>query len=404
MRVRLGFMPLVDCAVLAVAETKGFFRQHDLDVVLTREPSWATLRDKLAADALDGAHLLAGMPLASAVGIDPVAAPTITAFSLSLNGNAISVSRELWARMAAADAPAMAQRPTTAAALRAVIDADRQAGRPPLRLAMVYPFATHNYELRYWLAAAGIDPDVDVRLSVVPPPFMVEALARGAIDGFCVGEPWSSLAVHEGLARIVVSSYELWNNSPEKVLAVQQRFAEASPDVHRALLRALLEAAAWTDAAEHRGEVAQILADPRYVGAPLALLAGSLTGHLVVAPDGAAVQLDDFHVFHRYTANFPWVSHAAWLLTQMQRWGQLREAIDVLATARRVYRPDLYRQAARDLGMGAPDVDVKREGAHDTPWTLTTANAVVRLGSDRFFDGRVFDPNAIDAYVSDDAR
>jgi nitrate/nitrite transport system substrate-binding protein len=398
--LRLGFIPLSDCAVLAVAESKGFFRRHEVDVVLRREISWANIRDKLAAGALDAAQMLAGMPLASAVGIDPVAAPTVTAFSLDLNGNAITVSNTLWARMMEADPDCMASRPVTAAALRRVIEEDRRRRQPPLRFAVVYPFATHNYELRYWLGAAGIDPDNDLRLSVVPPPAMVEALARGAIDGFCVGEPWNSLAVHRGLGCVVATKYEIWNNSPEKVLAVPRSFPERRPELHRALLRALLEAAAWTDVPENRPEVARILADVRYVGGSAGLLAGSLSGRLALGPPGKAISLPDFHVFHRYAANFPWTSHGMWLLTQMLRWGQLTSPVDVLATARRVYRPDLYREAAHDLGIAAPEIDLKSEGEHASGWSLETSGGPIPMGSDRFFDGGVFHPGEVMAYLA----
>ncbi|MDX2166651.1 MAG: CmpA/NrtA family ABC transporter substrate-binding protein [Deltaproteobacteria bacterium] len=390
--LRLGFIPLIDCAVLAVAEARGYFRRHGLAVELSREASWATIRDKLAVGALDGAQMLAGMPLAAAAGIDPLAVPTLTAFSLDLNGNAITVSHALWERMQAADAAATAQRPVTAAALKQVIAADRGAGRAPLRFAMVYPFATHNYELRYWLAAAGIDPDRDVQLSVVPPPRMVDALARGAIDGFCVGEPWSSLAVQRALGCIVIAKVELWHNSPEKVFAVPRAFAEREPRRHQALLEALLEAAIWTDT--HREEVAQLLADPRYVGAPAALLAGSLTGRVVLRPGEPPVDLPDFHVFHRYAANFPWISHGVWLLQQMRRWGQIDDRLDVSAIAREVYRPDLYRAAAQAVGVRAPAVDLKREGEHADPWRLASDDGDIVMGSDLFFDGTVFDPTA----------
>ncbi|MGH7790648.1 MAG: CmpA/NrtA family ABC transporter substrate-binding protein [Candidatus Binatia bacterium] len=396
--LRLGFIPLSDCAVLAVAQERGLFRAEGLDVTLSREVSWANLRDKVAIGALDGAQMLAGMPLAASVGIDPVARPLVTAFSLDLNGNAITVSTGLWRRMVAADPEASAQRPMTARALRAVIDDDRRHGRPPLRFAMVYPFATHNYELRYWLAAAGIDPDTDLLLTVVPPPRMVEALERGAIDGFCVGEPWNSAAVRRGRGRIAVTKYEIWNNSPEKVFAVTERFAEERPEVHQALLRALIAAALWTDA--HRLDVARLLADERYVGAPEALVAVSLTGHLHLAPDGERAELADFHVFQRYAANFPWTSHAMWLLAQMLRWGQLAAPVDVLAVARRVYRPDLYREAARATGVAAPDVDLKIEGTHAAGWRLEGAAGAIEMGSDLFFDGRTFNPAAIVDYLA----
>lgn len=398
--LRLGFIPLSDCAVLAVAREKGFFRRHDLDVTLLREVSWANVRDKVAVGTLDGAQMLAGMPIAATVGIDPVARPLITAFSLDLNGNAITVSTALWARMVEADPQSTATRPVTAAALRRVIDEDRRHGRPPLRFAMVYPFATHNYELRYWLAAAGIDPDDDVQLTVVPPPRMVDALERRTIDGFCVGEPWNSVAVQRRLGRIVATKYEIWNNSPEKVLAVNQTFAEQRPELHQALLRALIEAAVWADVPGNRREVARILAEARYVGAPEALLAASLTGRLVLGPGDEAAAVPDFHVFHRYAANFPWTSHAVWLLTQMLRWGQLTSPIDMLATARRVYRPDLYRQAASDVGIPAPEVDLKNEGIHSSEWLLEGSAGAIRMGSDRFFDGREFHPNAAVSYLA----
>jgi nitrate/nitrite transport system substrate-binding protein len=402
MPIRIGVVPLSDCAVLAVAREKGFFARHGVDATLSREVSWANVRDKVAAGALHGAQMLAGMPIAATVGIDPVARPQVTALSLDLNGNAITVSAELWSRMRAADPEAMATRPITARALARVIAEDRRRGGPMVRFGMVYPFATHHYELRYWLAAAGIDPDVDVRLLVVPPPRMVESLERGAIDGFCVGEPWSSLAVARGLGRIVVTKYEIWNNSPEKVFAVDCSFAERHPEIHRATLRALIEAAIWADAAENRAEVARILADPRYVGVPERVLAAALSGILVCAPEMAPVHQPDFHVFARYAASFPWVSHASWLLVQMLRWGQVAEPIDVLATARSVYRPDLYREAARELGVGAPAIDLKSEGVHGEPWALPAEGGEwIQMGPDLFLDGRSFDPTALVKYLGE---
>ena len=388
--LRVGFVPLIDCAVVAVAASRGFFRRHGVEVELAREVSWASVRDKLAAGTLDGAQLLAGMPLAAAAGIDPVAPPLLTAFSLGLNGNAITLSTALWARLVAADPRAAAARPCSAAPLRAVLDADRRAGHPPIHLAMVYPSSPHNYQLRYWLAAAGIDPDRDVRLSVVPPPRMVDALAEGAIDGCCVGEPWNSLAVRRGVGRIAITGYELWNNSPQKVFAVTRRFAERNPQTHLAVVRALIEAAAWADAAENRPALAELLAAEGYVGAPVEVLRAVLAGDIRLDLDGTAISLPDFHVFHRYAANFPWVSHALWLLRQMQRWGQVERDLDAIAVASEVYRPDLYREAAQELGLAAPDVDLKVEGLHAEPWTL----GPIEMGPDRFFDGAVFDPLA----------
>jgi two-component system, oxyanion-binding sensor len=399
--VRLGIVPLTDCAVLAVAREKGFFRRHGIDAQLSREASWANVRDKVAAGALDGAQMLAGMPLAATAGIDAVARPLLTGLSLDLNGNAITVSNELWSRMVELDPEGMAVRPITAAPLRRVIEQQRVRGGPPITLGMVYPFATHHYELRYWLAAAGIDPEDDLRLTVVPPPRMVEAIERRGIDGFCVGEPWNSLAVDRGLGRILVTKYEIWNNSPEKVFAVRSDFAEQRPEVHRALLRALIEAAAWADAAEHRAELARILADAAYVGLPERVIAASLTGRLPFSSGGSPVEQPDFHVFHRYAASFPWISHACWLLVQMLRWGQVTAAIDIAAIARSVYRPDLHREAANDVGASTPSVDAKSEGVHAGRWTIPGSDGEpIVMGPDLFFDGRSFDPDDLMQYLS----
>ncbi|MBX3025200.1 ABC transporter substrate-binding protein [bacterium] len=389
--LRLGFVPLTDCAVLAVAQAKGMFARHGIAVQLGREVSWASLRDKLMAGAVDGAQLLAGMPLAAAAGIDPAAPPLLTACGLGLNGNAITLSSALWVRVIAADPAAATRRPLTADVLWPLVDADRRAGRPPLHLAMVYPFAAHHYQLRYWLAAAGIDPDHDVRLSVVPPPRMVDALADGAIDGCCVGEPWNSLAVRRGVGRIAITGYELWNNAPEKVFAVTRRFAERNPQTHLAVLRALLEASAWADAPENRDELARLLAAEHLVGAPAGVIAAALAGDIALG-GGARLSLPDFHVFHRYAATFPWVSHGIWFLRQMRRWGQLAGAGDLTAIASEVYRPDLYREAASALGMLAPEIDLKREGVHTRPWALETSAGSIPMGPDAFFDGSVFDP------------
>lgn len=400
--LRLGIVPLSDCAVLAVAKERGFFRRHGIEVEISREISWANVRDKIAAGALDGAQMLAGMPIAATVGADPVAPPLLTALSLDLNGNAITVSNQLWSRLAAADPQALASRPVGAAALKRVLLEDRAAGRPPPRLAMVYPFATHHYELRYWLAAAGIDPDRDVQICVVPPPRMVEFLERRAIDGFCVGEPWNTLAVDRGVGRILVTKYEIWNNSPEKVFAVTRRFAEQHPELHRALLRALIEAAAWADEPENRRAVAHLLASESFIGVPEDALAASLTGRLRTALDAPVLCCPDFHVFHRYAAGFPWISQAAWLLLQMLRWGQIAEPLDVLAAARETYRPDLYREAARELGLPSPIDDMKSEGTHAAPWWLqATGGARIRMGPDLFLDGRCFDPAAMMCYLAE---
>ncbi len=391
-RVGFGIIPLTDCAPIVVATELGYFDKYGLDVTVSREASWANIRDKVASGELDGAHMLASMPLAATLGVGPIQQPTLTAFSMDLNGNGITVSNALYERMLAADPAAMQERPTTARALKKVIDQDKRAGKPPMTFAMVFPVSTHNYEIRYWMASAGIDPDRDVRLVVIPPPQMVANLEAKHIDGYCVGEPWSAHAVAAGIGHTLITSYEIWNNSPEKVFGVSREWAERNPKTHRAALMALIEAAQWMDRLENREEVVRLIARPKYVNAPEDVVKMSMTGTFRYAAGEPARPLPDFNVFYRYAANFPWRSHAMWLLTQMLRWGQIGEAIDIRSVASEVYRPELYREAAVALGAPVPHQDYKTEGSHASSWTLSDASAPIVMGPDRFFDGRVFDP------------
>ena len=387
--VRLGYIPLTDAAPLVVALENGHFAHYGLDVSLSRQPSWATLRDKLSVGHLDGAHLLAPMALACSLGLEGVPQQLVTALSLGLGGNAITVADNLYRDMlAAADG-----RPATAEALASVIARRRATGADPLTFATVYPTSNHTYLLRYWLAAAGIDPDRDVRLVVVPPPQMVQRLSQGDIYGYCVGEPWNTLAVHEGIGCIVAAGHDVWNNAPEKVLAVSAAWAQRYPATHTALICALVEAARWLDESpENRLQAARLLASEAYLNLPVEVIAASLTGQLTIDQRQTPRELADFHVFYRYAANFPWRSHALWMLSQMVRWGQLPADTDLLAAAHAVYRPDIYRLAVARLGVPLPAVDMKAEGGHRAGWKLGEGAGAVALGADRFIDGAVFDP------------
>lgn len=392
-RLNLGFIPLSDCAPLVVAQQMGFFGACGLEVTLTREPSWANIRDKVCFGSLDGGQMLAGMPIAASLGADAFQMPMVTAFSMSLNGNAITVAEPLYQRLREI-APGLCSRgPQDAAPLKRLIEQDKARGKPPMRFAMVFPCSSHNYLLRYWLAAAGIDPDHDVELCVIPPPQMVSQLRDGWIDGFCVGEPWNSVAVEEGVGSVLICSYDIWNNHPEKVLGVTRDFAERYPDTHLALLVALIQAARWLDDPAHREEAAALLARPEYLDLPEQTLQAGLCGRFRHRRDAETRPMPDFHVFHRYAANFPWVSHAQWLITQMLRWGQIQPPLDVQALAAEIYRPDIYRRAAAVLGLPCPPADGKPEGIHEQGWLLATHNASFDLGPDRFLDGAVFDPS-----------
>jgi len=398
--IRLGFIPLTDCAPLVIAQEKGWFRKHGLAVELVREPSWANIRDKVALGLLDGGHMLAPMPLAATLGLGGLNRAIVTALSLDLNGSAITLAKALWQQMLQIDPQAGATPLAAAAALRGVIERRRTAGAPLLVFAAVFPYSMHNYLLRAWLAAGGIDPDADIRLIFVPPPLMVDNLASRRIDGFSVGEPWNHRAVDLGIGRIAAASCEVWNNHPEKVLGVSADWARRNPETHAALIGAIIEAGRWLDEPANRAEAARIVAAAPFVNAPEEIVALSLTGRLKPGDDEPVRALPAFNVFHRCAANFPWVSHAEWMLLQMVRWGQLDADIDIPFVAARVYRPDVYRKAALALGLACPAIDRKTEGMHAAPWTLTEANGPIAMGPDLFIDGATFDPAAIDTALT----
>ena len=398
-RLNLGFIPLTDCAPLAVARELGYFSRHGLDVNLSRESSWANIRDKVCIGMLDGAHMLAGIPVHSAARAEGQCVPMLTALSLDLNGNAVTVSNALYRRLEATGVEALDTPAGSARALRQVIEQERSAGGRLLTFATVFPVSSHNYLLRYWMASAGIDPDRDVRLTVVPPPQMVNYLRAGLIAGYCVGEPWNAHAVNADLGRTLFTSFDVWNNHPEKVLGVTRAWAEANPNTHQALIMALLEASAWVDAPENRVQVCEILSRGRYVNAPLDVLRMSMTGTFQFAAQLPALERPDFNVFHRYAANYPWRSHALWTLGQMLRWGQIDQPVDLHRVARASYRPDIYRAAAEALGLPSPASDAKIEGVHDAPWVLEEGGCSIAMGPDGFMDGRRFDAADVVGYL-----
>jgi two-component system, oxyanion-binding sensor len=376
MRLILGFIPLLDCASLVVAAERGFAAAENLELALVRETSWANIRDRVVIGHFDAAHMLGPMTVASTLGIGHIRVPVIGPFALGLGGNAITASQLLWEQMTQEGAAAGGSPGSHAAALKRVVDNREKAGREPLTFAMVYPFSCHNYELRYWLAAAGIDPDRQVRLVVIPPPFLVDALRAGQIDGFCVGEPWNSVAVHAGVGAIVTHTTAIWPFSPEKVLGCRLEWAQRHPKQLAALQRALYRASQWCEQPENHAELATLLAQPRYVGAPAELLRRALGGQITLTTGSGSVQVENFFVPARHHATFPWVSHALWFYSQMVRWNQVAFSAEHLAAVRTTYRPDLYRAALTGVNSNIPVDDSK---------------------SERFFDGSVFDPAEFDA-------
>ena len=372
MKLILGFIPLLDCASLVVAADRGFAAEEGLELALVRETSWANIRDRIVVGHFDAAHMLGPMTVASTLGIGHVKVPVIAPFALGLGGNAITVSLRLWEQMSQEGASAGANPALHAAALKRVV-AQRAE---PLTFAMVYPFSCHNYELRYWLAAGGIDPDRDVRLVVIPPPFLVDALRAGQIDGFCVGEPWNSVAVQAGVGTIVVPTTAIWPSSPEKVLGCRLEWAQRHPKQLAALQRALYRASLWCEDPGNHAELARILAQPRYVGAPAGLLRQALGGQLTLTTNSPPVPVEGFLTPAAHNATFPWVSHALWFYEQMLRWRQIEFAATHVAAVRATYRPDLYRAALESIAPDIPGEDLKVE---------------------RFFDGVTFDPRSFDS-------
>jgi ABC-type nitrate/sulfonate/bicarbonate transport system substrate-binding protein len=334
--ISAGFMPLFDCLILAAAREKGFAAAEDIELTLMRESSWANIRDRIAVGHFDVAHMLAPMPVAAALGLNPIPAAILAPFALGLNGNAITLSLPLWRRMVDQGAPPDLDPAGVGAALAKVI----ALGTRP-RLAMVHQHSAQNYELRFWLAACGIDPEKDVELVVVPPPLMTDALKAGAIDGHCVAEPWGSASVLAGAGRIATTKSKIWPRSPEKVLGVSARWAAESPESLAALLRALHAAARWCADPAHHAEAAAILALPQYLGLPEDVMMRGLSGRLEVE-QGLFLQVADYFVSN---ANYPWPAHAAWFYSQMLRWGHVQPEPDSAARAAACFRPDLFAAA-----------------------------------------------------------
>jgi ABC-type nitrate/sulfonate/bicarbonate transport system substrate-binding protein len=346
-RVRVGYIPLSDAAVLIAAAERGFAQAQGLELVLEKEASWANIRDKLVFGHFEAAHMLAPLAIATSLGLAHVALPLVAPFALNLNGNAVTVSAALAAQI---DAVREADDARSAAnALARVIAAREASGAPPLTFGTTFPFSTHTYQLRLLLEAGGIDPDTQVRLVVVPPPFMVDALRRGLLDGFCVGSPWNSLAVEEGSGRILVLGCEIAERCPEKVIALP---ADADADLVLPLLRALDAAARWCAELQNGKEVARLLAAPRHLGLDPELILRTIQGRLVTAPGGLVRSNAAFLRLGGEGVNRPETGHARWLHGRMVEAGHAPAAS--LDAALKVYRPDLYDRA---LGTAGADED-----------------------------------------------
>lgn len=366
--LKFGFIKLTDMAPLAIAKELGYFEDEGLEVELEAQANWKVLLNGVIDGTLDGAHMLAGQPLAATIGFG-TKAHIITPFSMDLNGNGITVSNKVWEEMKPGipkQADGKPVHPIKADYLKPVVDKYNASGKP-FNMGMVFPVSTHNYELRYWLAAGGIHPgyyaphkgdtsgqlDAEAYLSVTPPPQMPATLEAGTIYGYCVGEPWNQQAVFKGIGVPVITDYEIWKDNPEKVFGITKEFSEKYPNTTVAMVKAMIRAAKWLDADNNanRPEAVKYLSKPYYVGADYEVIANSMTGTFEYEK-GDKREVPDFNVFFRYNATYPYYSDAIWYLTQMRRWGQIAEAKDdawYKKVAADVYRPDIYAMAAKAL-------------------------------------------------------
>jgi NitT/TauT family transport system ATP-binding protein len=377
-KLRVGFIPLADAAALLVAVDKGFAAAEGLDVELVREVSWSNIRDKLNIGVFDAAHLIAPIAIASSLGIGHVKVPIVAPFGLGVNGNAITVSPALHAAIAAAADGSILDPMVSARALARVVASRRARGEAPLTFGMTFPFSTHNYHLRFWMAAGGVDPDEDVRLVVLPPPYMVESLVNKHVDAFCVGAPWNSVAVDLGIGVILHFVSDILARATEKVLGLRSRWAQENPDVVQRLVRAHHRAADFIEDVANREEVTAMLAAPNRIGVASEVLRRTFDGRLKVSPDGTTRSAERYLLIAREGAARPDPAQAAWLYAQMVRWGQAPLSADLLAAAKAVFRPDLY-----DAALASP-----------LPRIATPADHV---GA---FAGPPFDPTDIAAHLA----
>lgn len=402
-QLTFGFIKLTDMAPLAIAKEKGFFEDEGLFVSVEAQSNWKNVLDRVIDGQLDGSHMLAGQPIAAGAGFGRQA-ELVTPFSMDLNGNAITVSNDVWSKMKPnipINEDGSPVHPISADALKPVISEYNRSGKP-FKMGMVFPVSTHNYEIRYWLAAAGINPgmytadnvqgqiDAEVLLSVTPPPQMPATLESGTIYGYCVGEPWNQQAVFKGIGVPVVTNYEIWKNNPEKVFVMTKKFVDENPNTAIAVTKALIRAGKWLDDPKNRPEAVKILSLPQYVGADEVVLANSMTGTFEFEK-GDKRKLPDFNVFYKYHATYPYYSDGIWFLTQMRRWGQIPEAKSKAwyeQIIKKIYRPDIWKKAADQL------VDEGFIPASDIPDTDGYKPATTN-----FIDGKKYDAKDPIGYI-----
>ena len=392
-KIRIGFLPLVDAALPILAREQGFAEAEGLEIELVRDMTWATVRDRLLYGHTDAAHMVAPLAIATALGRGRPAVGIAVPFVLGLNGNAVTLSTALAGEVL--DGEGLGDPVAVGARLKAIVASGRR-----LRFGVVHRYSSHKYMLRYWLAAVGVRPDVDVDIIVTSPPFAGDALAAGEVDGICVGEPWNSIAVDRGVGRIALVTAQIWRRGVEKVLAMRAETAAQSPELVTRLVRALHVAAAHFIEPGTREGSAAILARPDYLDAPADAVRRAITDRVRLMQGADPLHIPDFMFQYREAANFPWRSQAAWLYAQMCRWDGVPFSPEEAAVAEGVFRPDLYRAALAGSGAPLPGASSKLEGAIGGSLGAGSVQGRLVMGRDRFFDGRSFDPDDVPGYLA----
>lgn len=396
-RLVVGFLPLVDACLPILAHVHGFAEEEGLELAFQRDVSWATVLDRLLYGHSDVAHMLAPLAIATTLGRGRRAQPLAAPFVLGLNGNAIILRSDLASEVTSGDALGD---PRAVGEWLSVRARESAAQGAKLRFGVVHRYSSHNYMLRYWLAGCGIRPDEDVEIVTVPPPFIADAMANGEIDGACVGEPWNSVSVEQGAGTIILATAQIWRRGVEKVLTMREAVLEERRPAVEALIRAMRKAGAHFIDPANWQENAAILARPEYVGGDAGLILRAISDRLVLRRGGSPVHYSDFMFQHREAANFPWVSQAEWLYSQMVRWDGMEYDADDAAAAARVFRPDVYRSALSETSDVLPGASSKVEGSLRRLTPVTAQKGSITLAENTFFDGGIFDPDDIPGYLA----
>lgn len=371
--ISFGFLPLTDAAIPIAAHEMGFAAEEGVTLEMSRETSWANIRDRMAVGHFDAAHLLAPMPIAAALQLLPLSSSIIVPMALGLGGNAVTVSSGLWTEMEIHGATSLSTVREMGVALKNALQQRARAGLPKPVFGIVHAFSAHNYDLCYWLAECGIDPMHDVSIAVVPPPLMPEAMQAGHLDGYCVGEPWNTAAVARGTGVIVTSKIEIWKDSPEKVLGIRESWADSHRDELQALLRAFDRSARWCANPGNATALASLLSLPAYLSQPVEVILPALTGSMQIG--SAPRNVSGFLSFDAPHSTMPEPAHAGWFYAQMVRWGQAGLTGQNIERAMKCYRPEIYAET-----IGAQYRQRNEIGG--------------------FFDGRIFDPKQIESYLA----